>query len=76
MSSRTTFKFLAALLVITIAACKKDYQRPMPEQAINNPQKVLNQREKEIAAKFEHAALVLQGLFPLTPLFVKSLMVL
>jgi hypothetical protein len=67
MNLKTTVKVSAALFIFTFASCRKDFNKSPIELQDNEPPKVLNQKEKETVAKFEHASLVLQGLFSANP---------
>jgi len=60
-------QLVAAFVVISFAACKKDFNKSFKNPENPEPLKELNQKEKETVAKFEHASLVLQGLFSSTP---------
>jgi hypothetical protein len=72
MTFTTTTRVIAALLILTLAACKKDFKTSQAEQPETGPLKMLNQKEKETVAKFEHASLVLQGLFSNNPAIRKE----
>jgi len=54
-------------IAVLFAACKKDFKKPDLNQDDQESSKVLNQKENETVAKFEHASLVLQGLFSADP---------
>lgn len=73
MSLKKTIRVFAAFFIFTLAACKKDFNKSQLELQENEPPKVLNQKEMETVAKFEHASLVLQGLFSANPSIRKEL---
>lgn len=63
MNFRTTISVAGALLLFTFTACKKNqFENITPPPPPENL-KPLNEKEQETVAKFEHASLVLQGLF-------------
>jgi hypothetical protein len=67
MNTKSKLRIILALFVISFTACKKDLVKTDPNNQLNEPVKALNQKEKETVAKFEHASLVLQGLFSTNP---------
>lgn len=58
---------ILGLYFIFFSACKKDMNNLQIPTDNSQEVKTLNQKEKETVAKFEHASLVLQGLFSTMP---------
>jgi len=56
-----------AILILMLTACKKDFIKSEAQQIGYQQPKILNEKEKKVVAKFEHAYLVLQGLFSQKP---------
>lgn len=67
MNLKTSVRVAASFFILSFAACKKEFSRPGIDKKESVITKVLNQKEKESLAKFEHASLVLQGLFSANP---------
>jgi len=64
---KTKIQLITALLLITFTACKKEFKDKNYNGDNQEKQNLLNQKEKETVAKFEHASLVLQSIFSKSP---------
>ena len=58
---------MLSIFLLFFSACKKDLNKSQTLIDSSEPPKELNQMEKATVAKFEHASLVLQGLFSQKP---------
>ena len=67
-----SFIFIYLLGTVMFTSCKKHFNKLTIEEKQQEPPKILNQKEKETVAKFEHASLVLQGLFSADPILRKE----
>lgn len=68
MKTSLRLSVVLGFIILSVLACKKEPERTQKTASDNiYPPKVLTQKEKEVVLKFEHASLVLQGVFSRMP---------
>jgi hypothetical protein len=68
MKNNLKQSFIGLLLCIVMIACNKENRfNTLNKHHLTEPLKLLNENEKAVVSKFEHASLVLQGLFSAKP---------
>ena len=73
MKTSYRFTWMLGVLLLSAVACKKEFQSSEKTDQNNaGPLKVLSKEEQEAVVKFEHASLVLQGVFSKSPALRKE----